>query len=82
MQAAPNLVGQRSLPLFSVPTIVRPRLLLLLGQAFGEMFLRLPQEKYDYLLRVVQAVGAERDYYQGQIQKFKKEMGTIKKSVK
>ena len=47
---------------------VVPVLLLLVGQAIGGMFSRVSQEKYDHLLRVTQAVGAERDYYQGQIQ--------------
>ena len=55
-----------------------PVLLLLLGQAFGGMFSRVSQEKYDHLLGVAQAVGAERDYYQGQIQRFRKAMSTTK----
>jgi hypothetical protein len=55
-----------------------PVLLLLLGQASGGMFSRVSQEKYDRLLRVAQAVGAERDYYQGQIQRFRKDMSTTK----
>ena len=57
---------------------VVPILMLLLGQAFGGMFSRVSQEKYDHLLGVAQAVGAERDYYQGQIQQFRKDMGTTK----
>lgn len=57
---------------------VVPVVMLLLGQAFAGMFSRVPQEKYDHLLSVAQAVGAERDYYQGQIQRFKKDMGTTK----
>lgn len=61
---------------------VLPVLLLLLGQAFGGMFSRVSQEKYDHLLGVAQAVGVERDFYQGQIQKFRKEMGTTKEARK
>ncbi len=55
-----------------------PVLLLLVGQASAGMFSRVPQEKYDHLLGVAQAVGAERDYYQGQIQRFRKDMSTTK----
>ena len=55
-----------------------PVLLLLLGQAFGGMFSRVSQDKYNHLLGVAQAVGAERDYYQEQIQQFRKTMSTTK----
>ena len=47
-----------------------PVLLLLLGQASGGMFSRVSQEKYDHLLGVAQAAGAERDYYQGKFSGF------------
>jgi outer membrane murein-binding lipoprotein Lpp len=40
------------------------------------------QAKYDHLLSVAQEVGAERDFYQGQIQKFRKDMGTTKEMRK
>lgn len=46
------------------------------------LFSQVPQAKYDHLLSVAQAVGAERDYYQGPIQKFRKEMGTNKEARK
>ena len=36
------------------------------------------QGKYNRLLGVAHAVGAERDYYQGQIQQFRKDMSTAK----
>lgn len=55
-----------------------PVLLLLLGQAFGGMFSQVSQEKYDHLLGVAQAVGAERDYYHQQIEQFRKSMNTTK----
>jgi hypothetical protein len=61
---------------------VVPLLLVLLTQAFTGLFSQVSQEKYDRLLRNAQAVGAERDYYQGRIQKFRKEMGTDKESQK
>lgn len=59
-----------------------PLVLVLLTQALMGLFSQVPQAKYDHLLGVAQAVGAERDYYQGQIQKFRKEMGTNKESRK
>ena len=55
-----------------------PVLLVVLTQALMGLFSQVPQVKYDQLLGVAQAVGAERDYYQRQIQKFRKEMGTKK----
>ena len=55
---------------------VVPVVLVLLTQALMGLFSQVPQAKYDQLLGVAQAVGAERDYYQGQIQKFRKEMST------
>lgn len=57
---------------------VVPLVLVLLTQAFMGLFSQVPQAKYDHLLSVAQAVGAERDYYQGQIQKFRKQMSTTK----
>ena len=59
-----------------------PVLLLLLGQAFGGLFSRVSQEKYSHLLGVAQAVGAERNYYQGQIQRFRKDMSTGGKELR
>ncbi|PIQ22139.1 MAG: hypothetical protein COW65_04900 [Cytophagales bacterium CG18_big_fil_WC_8_21_14_2_50_42_9] len=66
-----------------------PVLLVLLTMLFTGHFSRVPkaeveavQAKYDHLLGVAQAVGAERDYYQGQIEKFRKEMGTNKAARK
>lgn len=66
-----------------------PVLLVLLTMLFTGHFSRVPkaeleavQAKYDHLLGVAQAVGAERDYYQGQIQKFRKDMGTSKEGRK
>ena len=61
---------------------VVPLVLVLLTQALMGLFSQVPQAKYDQLLGVAQAVGAERDYYQGQIQKFRKDMGTAKESRK
>ncbi|AMJ64125.1 hypothetical protein [Hymenobacter sp. PAMC 26628] len=61
---------------------VVPLVLVLLTQALMGLFSQVPQAKYDHLLGVAQAVGAERDYYQGQIQKFRKEMGTNKEARK
>lgn len=61
---------------------VVPLVLVLLTQALMGLFSQVPQAKYDRLLRVAQAVGAERDYYQGRIQKFRKEMGTTKEARK
>jgi len=61
---------------------VVPVLLVLVTQAFMGLFSQVPQAKYDHLLGVAQAVGTERDYYQGQIQKFRKEMGTGKEARK
>ncbi|GAA4360743.1 hypothetical protein GCM10023185_27460 [Hymenobacter saemangeumensis] len=40
------------------------------------------QAKYDQLLGVAQAVGAERDFYKAQIQRFRKDMGTTKEMRK
>lgn len=51
---------------------------VLLTQALMGLFSQVPQAKYDHLLGVAQAVGAERDYYQGQIQRFRKQMNTTK----
>jgi len=59
-----------------------PVVLVVLTQALMGLFSQVPQAKYDHLLGVAQAVGAERDYYQGQIQKFRKDMGTNKESQK
>jgi hypothetical protein len=61
---------------------VVPVVLVLLTQALMGLFSQVPQAKYDHLLGVAQAVGAERDYYQGQIQKFRKDMGTKKEAQK
>jgi len=61
---------------------VVPLVLVLLTQALMGLFSQVPQEKYDRLLRVAQAVGAERDAYQEQIQKFRKDMGTTKEMRK
>lgn len=61
---------------------VVPLLLVLLTQAGMGLFSQVPQAKHDHLLGVAQAVGAERDFYQGQIQKFRKEMGTNKEARK
>jgi len=61
---------------------VVPLVLVLLTQAVMGLFSQVPQAKYDHLLGVAQAVGAERDYYQGQIQRFRKEMGTTKEARK
>ena len=61
---------------------VVPVVLVLLTQALIGLFSQVPQAKYDHLLGVAQAVGAERDYYQGQIQKFRKDMGANKEARK
>lgn len=61
---------------------VVPLVLVLLTQALMGLFSQVPQAKYDQLLRVEQAVRAERDYYQGRIQKFRKEMDTNKEARK
>jgi len=55
-----------------------PLVLVLLTQAFMGLFSQVPQAKYDHLLGVAQEVGRERDYYQGQIQRFRKQMNTTK----
>lgn len=57
---------------------VVPLVLVLLTQAMMGLFSQVPQAKYDRLLSIAQAVGAERDYYQGQIQQFRKTMSTTK----
>ena len=57
---------------------VVPLVLVLLTQAALGLFSQVPQAKYDHLLGVAQAVGAERDFYQGQIQQFRKDMSTTK----
>jgi CRISPR/Cas system-associated exonuclease Cas4 (RecB family) len=57
---------------------VVPLVLVLLTQAMMGLFSQVPQAKYDQLLGVAQAVGAERDFYQGQIQRFRKDMSTTK----
>lgn len=59
-----------------------PLVLVLLTQAFMGLFSQVPQAKYDHLLGVAQEVGRERDYYQGQIQRFRKDMSTDKESRK
>ncbi len=59
-----------------------PLVLVLLTQALMGLFSQVPQQKYDHLLGVAQAVGAERDFYQGQIQRFRKDMGTTKEARK
>jgi hypothetical protein len=59
-----------------------PLVLVLLTQALMGLFSQVPQAKYDRLLRIAQAVGAERDFYEGQIQKFRKDMGTTKEMRK
>ncbi len=43
---------------------VVPLVLVLLTQAIMGLFSQVPQAKYDRLLSIAQAVGAERDYYQ------------------
>lgn len=55
-----------------------PLVLVVLTQAMMGLFSQVPQAKYDRLLSVAQALGAERDYYQGQIQRFRKTMSTTK----
>jgi hypothetical protein len=57
---------------------VVPLVLVLLTQAMMGLFSQVPQAKYDHLLGVAQAVGAERDYYKRQIQRFRKDMSTTK----
>jgi hypothetical protein len=57
---------------------VVPLVLVLLTQAALGLFSQVPQAKYDRLLSIAQAVGAERDFYQGQIQKFSKTMSATK----
>ncbi|AMR29395.1 hypothetical protein A0257_21370 [Hymenobacter psoromatis] len=59
-----------------------PLVLVLLTQAFMGLFSQVAQAKYDHLLGVAQEVGRERDYYQGQIQRFRKDMGTTKEMRK
>jgi hypothetical protein len=59
-----------------------PLVLVLLTQAFMGLFSRVPQAKYDHLLGVEQEVGRERDYYQGQIQRFRKDMSADKEARK
>lgn len=59
-----------------------PLLALLLGQAVSGLFSGVSQEKYDRLLRTAQAVGAERDFYGGQIQRFRQSMNTTKEMRK
>ena len=61
---------------------VVPLVLVLLTQAMMGLFLQVPQAKYYRLLSIAQAVGAERDYYQGQIQQFRKTMSTTKEMRK
>jgi len=61
---------------------VVPLVLVLLTQAFMGLFSQVPQAKYDHLLGVAQEVGRERDYYQGQIQRFRKDMSTNKEAQK
>jgi hypothetical protein len=61
---------------------VVPLVLVLLTQAFLGLFSQVPQAKYDHLLGVAQEVGRERDYYQGQIQRFRKDMNTDKEARK
>lgn len=61
---------------------VVPLVLVLLTQAFLGLFSQVPQAKYDHLLGVAQEVGRERDYYQGQIQRFRKDMSTDKEARK
>lgn len=61
---------------------VVPLVLVLLTQALMGLFSQVPQAKYDHLLGVAQEVSRERDYYQGQIQKFRKDMGANKEARK
>jgi hypothetical protein len=61
---------------------VVPLVLVLLTQALMGLFSQVPQAKYDHLLGVAQEIGRERDYYQGQIQRFRKDMGTNKEARK
>jgi hypothetical protein len=61
---------------------VVPLVLVLLTQAFRGLFSQVPQAKYDHLLGVAQAVRAEQDYYQGQIQRFRKDRSTDKETRK
>jgi hypothetical protein len=61
---------------------VVPLVLVLLTQALMGLFSQVPQAEYDHLLGVAQEVGRERDYYQGQIQRFCKDMGTNKEARK
>jgi hypothetical protein len=61
---------------------VVPLVLVLLTQAFRGLFSQVPQAKYDHLLGVAQAVRAEQNYYQGQIQRFRKDRSTDKETRK
>jgi hypothetical protein len=62
--------------------VLVPMTLLLLSLWLFGAFAGVSQVKYDHLLDVAQEVGAERDFYQGQIQKFRKDMGTTKEMRK
>ena len=59
-----------------------PLLLVMLGLWIGGAFSGVSQAKYDHLLGVAQAVGIERDYYQQQIEKFRKNMNASKEMRK
>lgn len=65
-----------------VGLVLGPVLLVVLFLWLGGAFAGVSQAKYDQLLHVAQAVGAERDYYQGQIAKFRQQMGTTKEMRK
>ena len=72
-----EVVGFTSWKAASLVAVV-PLVLVLLTQAFMGLFSQVPQAKYDHLLGVAQEVGRERDYYQGQIEQFRKSMNTTK----
>jgi hypothetical protein len=58
--------------------VLVPMTLLLLGLWLGGALAGVSQAKYDHLLGVAQAVGQERDYYQQQIDQFRKSMSTTR----
>ncbi len=59
-----------------------PVVLVLLTLLLSGHFSRVPKAEYDRLLGTARAVSAERDFYQGQIQEFRKQMGTTKEMRK
>ena len=59
-----------------------PLVLVLLTQAAMGLFSQVPQAKYDQLMSAAQAVQGERNFYRGQIEQFRKDMGTTKQMRK